>query len=77
MYHGSYVLLVLIIMTLFQYHLSKQLMKQAFSMMSFGEIGGNEELDANDALEQGEQAADRAIEMMEQVSHWLFLHAGT
>ena len=48
-------------------------MKQAFSMMSFGEIGGNEQLDANDALEQGEQAADRAIDMMEHVQDKSFL----
>lgn len=47
--------------------LAKQLVRLAFSLASWNDCGGNEDLSAKDALLQGGEAVDEAIQIAEEV----------
>ena len=47
--------------------LAKQLIRLAFSLASWNDCGGDAELDAKDALKQGEKAVDEAIQIADKV----------
>ena len=47
--------------------LAKQLIRLAFSLASWNDCGGDDELSAKDALKQGEKAVDEAIQIADKV----------
>ena len=52
--------------------LAKQLIRLAFSLASWNDCGGDDELSAKDALKQGEKAVDEAIQIADKVCKDLF-----